>query len=40
MGEEMLLGGAAIVPRKLLETGYTFRWPTLSDALRAMLRPA
>ncbi len=38
MGDEMLLSGSRIVPRKLLETGYTFRYPTLEAALRAELR--
>ena len=38
MSEEMLLGGAPIVPRKLLESGYTFRWPRLGEALKAMLQ--
>lgn len=37
MGEAMLLGGAPIAPRRLLESGYTFRWPKLREALRAML---
>lgn len=38
MGKEVLLGGADVVPRKLLESGYTFRWPELAPALEAMLR--
>ena len=38
MAEEMLLGGAALVPRRLLESGYTFRWPELRPALAAMFR--
>jgi uncharacterized protein (TIGR01777 family) len=38
MSEEMLLGGAPIVPRKLLESGYPFRWPKLREALKAMLQ--
>jgi uncharacterized protein (TIGR01777 family) len=37
MGEEMLLGGARLVPRRLLDSGYRFRWPVLGDALGAML---
>ena len=39
MGQELLLGGACIKPRRLLDTGYTFRWPKLEPALRAMLAP-
>jgi uncharacterized protein len=38
MGEEMLLGGACMTPRKLLESGYVFRFPELIPALQAMLR--
>jgi hypothetical protein len=38
MAEQMLLGGAPIRPRKLLESGYTFRWPVLGEALKAMLK--
>lgn len=38
MGEEMLLGGSHLVPRRLLESGYTFRWPELRPALAAMLK--
>lgn len=38
MAEEMLLSGARVVPKRLLESGYTFRWPDLGPALKAMLR--
>jgi uncharacterized protein len=38
MGEEMLLASARMVPRRLLDSGYTFRWPELEPALRAILR--
>lgn len=37
MGEELLLGGARIAPRRLLESGFRFRYPTLESALRAAL---
>jgi uncharacterized protein (TIGR01777 family) len=37
MGEEMLLSGARVVPKRLLATGYEFRWPALKPALRGML---
>jgi uncharacterized protein len=37
MGEEMLLASARVVPRRLLDSGYPFRWPELEPALRAML---
>jgi uncharacterized protein (TIGR01777 family) len=38
MGDEMLLSGARIVPRKLLDSGYAFRLPELKSALRVILR--
>ena len=37
MSEELLLGGANMVPKKLLDSGYVFRYPELRPALRAML---
>jgi hypothetical protein len=37
MADELLLGGANIVPRKLEDAGFTFRWPRLREALAAML---
>jgi uncharacterized protein (TIGR01777 family) len=37
MAGEALLGGARVRPRRLLESGYAFRWPALEPALRAML---
>lgn len=37
MAEEMLLTGARVSPRRLLETGYRFRFPTLEPALRHLL---
>jgi uncharacterized protein len=38
MGEELLLGGARVVPRKLLESGYVFRYPHLKTALELATR--
>jgi uncharacterized protein (TIGR01777 family) len=38
MGEEILLGGACMEPRKLQQSGYTFRHPALAPALRELLR--
>jgi len=35
MADEMLLASARVVPRRLEETGYTFRTPSLEAALRA-----
>lgn len=37
MAEELLLASAQVAPRKLLESGYTFRYPQLELALRYML---
>jgi uncharacterized protein (TIGR01777 family) len=37
MAEEILLGGARVVPAKLLESGYVFRFPELDSALRAVV---
>jgi uncharacterized protein (TIGR01777 family) len=37
MAEELLLSGARVVPRKLLATGYRFRFPRLEPALRTLL---
>jgi uncharacterized protein (TIGR01777 family) len=37
MAEEILLGGARVVPAKLLESGYAFRFPELDSALRAVV---
>jgi uncharacterized protein len=36
MADEMLLSGARLVPRRLLESGYEFRQPRLEPALRGM----
>jgi len=38
MADEILLSGARVVPRKLLDSGYAFRFTDLRTALRAMLR--
>jgi uncharacterized protein len=35
--DEGLLASARVVPRKLLESGFEFKYPGLSDALRALL---
>jgi uncharacterized protein len=37
MGSELLLSGARVIPRKLLDSGYDFRYPELKPALRALL---
>jgi uncharacterized protein len=37
MGDELLLQGARLVPRRLLESGYEFQQPRLEPALRTML---
>ncbi len=37
MAEELLLSGARIVPRKLLESGYQFAFPELEDTFRQLL---
>ncbi len=38
MGQEILLGGACMVPGRLLGSGYRFRHPELAPALESMLR--
>jgi uncharacterized protein len=37
MGTETLLASAQVAPRALLESGFTFRWPGLREALRFCL---
>lgn len=37
MAEAMLLTGACVVPRRLLESGFAFRYPDLEGALRKVL---
>lgn len=38
MGQELLLGGACAIPRKLLDTGYNFRQPELTAVLASIVR--
>ncbi|WP_087870366.1 DUF1731 domain-containing protein [Bathymodiolus platifrons methanotrophic gill symbiont] len=33
MGEELLLAGKKVVPKKALDAGYTFKYRTLEEAL-------
>lgn len=37
MGEEILLSGARVLPRKLMQAGFSFRYPHLTSALPALL---
>ena len=37
MGKEMLLAGGNVVPSRLLEAGYHFKFPLLEPALKALL---
>jgi uncharacterized protein (TIGR01777 family) len=37
MGQELLLSGQRVAPRRLLETGYVFKFPELETALRHVL---
>lgn len=39
MADELLLGGARVIPGKLLASGYPFRYPELRAALAAMIQP-
>jgi uncharacterized protein (TIGR01777 family) len=36
MGKELLLSGANVIPKRLLESGYVFRYPDLETALSKM----
>jgi NAD dependent epimerase/dehydratase family enzyme len=38
-GADFLLTGQFVLPRRLLEAGFTFRYPDPESALRAILRP-
>ncbi len=38
MADDLLLASARVVPRKLTESGYVFRFPTLEECLTAELR--
>lgn len=40
MGQTVLLGGAQVLPKRLTDAGFTFRYPNLEGALRAQLKPA
>jgi len=37
MGREVLLSGAKVAPKKLLDSGFRFRYPDLEDAVRHLL---
>jgi NAD dependent epimerase/dehydratase family enzyme len=37
MADEMLLGGQRVVPQRLTQSGYAFRFPDLEAALRHVL---
>ena len=37
MGRELITASARVVPRRLLDSGYVFQWPTLEPALRHLL---
>lgn len=37
MADEMLLGGAAVMPKKLLDSGYQFRYPELLPLLKEIV---
>lgn len=39
MAEELLISGQRVLPKVLLATGYEFKYPDLTSALRASLRP-
>ncbi|MBE0637503.1 MAG: TIGR01777 family protein [Bacteroidales bacterium] len=39
MGEEMLLSGQRVVPKKLMELGFTFRYTIVFDALKSIFSP-
>jgi NAD dependent epimerase/dehydratase family enzyme len=38
MADELLLASVRAVPKKLLESGFTFRHPEIAEALRAILQ--
>ena len=37
MGDKLLLNGAAIYPKKLLDSGYSFKFKTIDLALKDIL---
>ena len=36
MAEELLINGQRVIPEALEEAGFTFTYPTLADALKAI----
>ncbi|HID22778.1 MAG TPA: DUF1731 domain-containing protein, partial [Planctomycetaceae bacterium] len=38
MADELLLASVRVVPRRLTEAGFSFRWPELEPALREILQ--
>jgi NAD dependent epimerase/dehydratase family enzyme len=38
MGENLLLKGCRVVPKRLQELGYEFKFPNLEDAFRHILK--
>ncbi|MFW5734497.1 MAG: TIGR01777 family oxidoreductase [Oceanidesulfovibrio sp.] len=38
MGEQLILSGQRVLPKRLQESGYTFRFPRLKDALEDLLQ--
>ena len=40
LAEAALLAGARVEPRRLLASGFVFRWPQLAPELRRLLNPA
>jgi NAD dependent epimerase/dehydratase family enzyme len=38
MAGPLLLGGQRVIPRKLVEAGYRFRFPTVNEALKDILK--
>ncbi len=38
MAEELLLGGARVIPKKLVNAGYSFRYPRIDDSLARLVR--
>ena len=38
MADEFFLSSTRVVPKKLIESGYTFRYPHVEEALKEMLK--
>ena len=38
MGETLLLGGQKVIPKKLVDSGYTFKYESLEEALKGCLK--